>query len=159
VRDALHPSPRLQRRIAAQVVDSADPQVRRWALAVLAAPVWRNAHPGVSVIEVWRDCRLCGYEVWRHLETYTVDPRRHKARLFFGRGRCGGLRRARLLAEQAAAQLAAMSRSELHEWWSEYRVARSTRRPVTNLWRSEPRYADALDYTDRALMSHAVGRR
>lgn len=116
----------------------------------------RRTFPHTSVVATLRGPRrkLCGYEVWRHLYTGGLDPTRKKARLWFGRRRHGGARRARQLAYYAAATMSRMTPRELREWWSEYTAARAARRTPSNLWRDEQRYVDRADFLELAQMSH-----
>jgi hypothetical protein len=156
----LRPTPAFLRQLARQVNPGKSRRVQAWLAAMQAIPPPpRNLFHETTVVEVPRGGKVCGYEVWRHLAPYREDPRRPKARLYFGRRRSGSLARARSLAYQAAAMLSRMTRRELHEWWSEYKAARTTRRPVSNLWRDEPLHQDALDYTDHQQMSHLFRRR
>lgn len=162
----LRPSPRLLRRLAELVAGTSDADVCAWLVALEQQPKasgWTK-FPGVSIVKTYRSyggrARLLrGYEVWRHLESSLDDPHRAKARLWFGNRRYGGRGRALQFARRAAAMLAQMSRMELHEWWAEYRAARTSGRPVGNLWRAEKRYEDRLDYADLSQLSHAYARR
>jgi hypothetical protein len=119
---------------------TADPAVCAWVAAMdaLPEPPRLSKFPRTSVVRTYRNYKLCGYEVWRHLETKGADPTRKKARLWFGNTRHGGDLRARRLAYKAAAVMSRMTQRELREWWSEYQAARLRGRAVTNLWRDEP---------------------
>jgi len=147
----LKPSPRLLRRIAHLLGATSDPGVCAWVVAMQALPKPRpsNLFPGTSVVRTFRCGKLCGFEVWRHLGGLRENPSRKKARLWFGCTRHGGERRARQLAYFAAATMSKMSARELAEWWSEYTAARAANRPVSNLWRDEPRFLDGLDAAER----------
>lgn len=155
MKSPLHLTRRLARRIAAACQGSTDPRVRAWL--ELAATIPREGQtpqkfPHVSVVETFRKANMVGYEVWRHFDNKQGGPRK-KARLFFGSSRYGHHLNARRAAYKAAAMMSKMTLSELHEWWAEYRAARSTSRPVTSLWRSEARFADAVSSEDGELMS------
>lgn len=157
----LRPSPRLLRRIASEIQTSTNCKIMVWVEAMKALPRPRrsNLFHETSVVRVVRENGLCGYEVWRHLEKAKVDPTRKKARLFFGRRSCGGIKKALQHAYKAAAMLSRMSRRELREWWEEYQVARTHGRSVNNLWRDEVRYVDGVGYEDLEQMSHTFTRR
>ncbi len=154
----LRPSPRLLRHLAGLLSSTEDRQARAWAeaLAAIPRPARSPQFAHVSIVKTYRDARLCGFEVWRHLESSTVDPKRQKARLWFGCRRHGP-KRAFTLAQHAARMLEAMSQRELHEWWGEYRAARKSKRTVTNLWRDEDS-RDGLDFTDLQQLSHVFDR-
>lgn len=113
----------------------------------------------VSVVKTYRCGRLCGYEVWRHLAPAGEDPRRHKARLWFGlkhwRSELGYEGAARDMARKAARRLRMMNRRELARWWQERTQARMKKRV---------RLADdhmlevRLDYSDLQRMSHVFAK-
>lgn len=146
--NVLRPSTLLLRQIARCVGDSKDLRVRAWAEAI------DRKFSAVSIVKTYRGGRLCGYEVWRHLASAADDPRRHKARLWFGirhwRSELGYEGAAIDMARRAARRLRSMSRRELHAWWTERaKKARASRRlPDDHLLEVR------LDYSDMQRMSH-----
>lgn len=151
------PSASLLRRIAKLLSGTPDRRVSDWIVKLNHAPrpePRTREFRSVSLVKTYRGGRLCGYEVWRHLESSLDDPSRTKARLWFGRRRHGG-QRALNLARAAARVIEGMGRCELREWWTEYKVARAHGRKVDNLWRDERRFEDRVDFNDLRQMSHA----
>jgi hypothetical protein len=110
------PSLQLLRKIARILADHHDPEIRRWVDEM------SRKHSSVSIVKTYRLGRLCGYEVWRHLRSSTEDPKRRKARLWFGlrpKGKSGHEALALKRAKRAKKWLAAMSERELHTWWAD----------------------------------------
>jgi hypothetical protein len=146
----LRPPTLLLRRIARIVAEVKDPKIRAWADAL------DLRFSRVSIVKTYRGGRLCGYEVWRHLATAAEDPRRHKARLWFGikhwRSEFGYDGAALDMARRAARRMRAMNRRELAAWWKQCtRRHRPTQLPEYML---EVR----LDYTESWRMSQAFAR-
>lgn len=110
----LHPPVMLLRKIARELADNEDPAIRAWVDDM------SRRFSSVSIVKTYRLGRLCGYEVWRHLKSSMEDPKRRKARLWFGlrpKGIEGQERGALTRAKRAAKWLADMSERELHSWW------------------------------------------
>lgn len=145
----LRPSTLFLRKIARLVEESADLRVRAWAQEI------DRRFSRVSIVRTYRGGHLCGYEVWRHLTTSAEDPRRHKARLWFGlkhwRTELGYKSAARDMARRAARRLQAMSRRELAAWWQRHTRARRQR---TRLQPDSYLLEVRVDYVDLQRMSH-----
>lgn len=112
----LRPSLTLLRKIARLLAESEDSEIREWVDEL------SRRHSSVSVVKTYRAGRLCGYEVWRHLKSSIDDPKRRKARLWFGlrpKGVSGQEEEALRRAKRAAKWLGAMSERELHAWWED----------------------------------------
>ncbi len=146
----LRPSSQLLRRLARIVAEVNDPQVRAWAAAV------DLRFSSVSIVKTYRGGRLCGYEVWRHLAPAGEDPRRHKARLWFGRkhwrSELGYEGAALFMARRAAKRLRSMNRRELAAWWRE--LTRARRRRSGRRLPDEHMIEVRVDYVDLQRMSH-----
>jgi hypothetical protein len=145
----LRPTQTFLRRLARIAEQSADARARAWADEV------DRRFSRVSIVKTYRGGRLCGYEVWRHLASSGEDPRRHKARLWFGlkhwRTELGYEGAARDMARRAARRLQAMNRRELAKWWQQRTQARRS----STTWQPDEHLLEVrLDYTDLQRMSH-----
>jgi hypothetical protein len=144
------PSIGFLRRVARLVLAAEDPRVREWAEAM------ERAFSRVSIVKTYRARKLCGYEVWRHLAPSGEDPRRHKARLWFGvrhwRSELGYPQAALDMARKAAERMQSMSRESLVRWWQKrqrYRAAHGAARLPDEHLRDL-----RIDFNDLTRMSH-----
>ena len=131
------------------VEDLDDPQVRAWAEAV------ERRFSAVSIVKTYRAKKLCGYEVWRHLGAVPENPRRKKARLWFGyrywRSELGYNGAALDMARKAAKRLRSMNRRALAQWWQQHCKARRTR---TRRLPDDYLLRQRASYRDLQQMSH-----
>lgn len=147
----LRPSPLLLCKLSRYLRKTPDADVLAWRAEM------RLDFGGASVVKTFRAGKLCGYEVWRH---FHADPKRRKARLWFGirhwQSELGYAGAARDMAQAAAERLCAMTRAQLRAWWNKHQRDKANGRAVAAL----PEFEGVkLDFDDLARMSHVYERR
>lgn len=148
----LNPSPYLLRILASQLAGSENKVIRGWVDEMT------RHFAVVSVVETFRNGKLCGYEVWRHLASRRKDPTRRKARLWFGlrpQHLGGETVDAHGQAKRAANWLATLSDRELIAWSERQRIQREQNRRL----RAQKRSADREHRRSKRLQQREERRR